>query len=118
MGFVAERVAQTLREHGEQVTLRRQLTDAPTFVDVAVWAKRIENLGTAGQAVADQVVQSTVRFRISDQEIAAAGWPGPPKAGDRIVAADATFALSKDADTRRDRGEIVMHILLASGLAT
>lgn len=116
MGYVADRVAEVLAQHGEAMTLRRPLTTS-TFRDVAVFAKRFEGEGAPGRHLADQRAQSAVRFKISDREIAADGWPGPPRAGDKLVASDATWTLVKDADTRRAGDQIVMHILLAEGEA-
>lgn len=113
--YIAGRVAAVLRDHGEAMTLRRQTASSPqTFTDVTVYGKRFEKRmlpadGSPGEGQIFLVV------KISNAEIAAAAWSGPPKKGDRLVIAGKTYMLEADADTRYDSGSIVEHILLVKG---
>lgn len=53
-------------------------------------------------------------MRISNDEIAAASWPGPPRKGDRVIA-DGRICVVESCETRR-KGEVVArHILKLSG---
>lgn len=117
MSYAADRVADILAEHGEEMTLRRQTVAAttPTYTDVTVLGKRHMAPGQQADPVAGRQVQNLVRVMISNAEIAAADWPGPPKKGDRLTWSGWSTTLEADADTRTDGGETICHFLLVKG---
>lgn len=110
-----------MRQHGEPMTLRRPATPATnpmTFTDVTVYGKRLAaagRMGEVGDVLVGALTQKTLRVIIGNTEMAAAGWPGPPKKNDRIVIAGREYSLIDDADTRTDAGATLMHFLTARG---
>ena len=86
---VADAVADTIEAVGMPATLRR-IVSAGTFLDAAVCAVR---RGAGAAEGPGGVTQHDTDIRISNREIAAAAWPGPPRRGDRIVVAGQTFTV-------------------------
>lgn len=114
--YIASRVAAVLHDHGEAMTLRRQTAASPqTFTDVTVYGKRFEKRMLPADGSTPGEGQIFLVVKISNSEIAAATWSGPPKKGDRLVIAGHTYMIEADADTRYDSGAIVAHILLVKG---
>lgn len=62
----------------------------------------------------DQQVQVRRQLHIADTEIAASGWPGPPRKGDRVIANGATSTVDF-CDTRRKGAAVAMHVLTITG---
>lgn len=104
---IAARVAATLQDVGETMTLLR-----PGGATVTVYGKRH---GAAVELVAGDRSQNTITVHISNREIAAAAWPGPPIKEDKLTMAGADYRLEADADTRWHDGVVVMHILKVRG---
>jgi hypothetical protein len=97
----------------EVITLRR-LT-SPTNVEVTCRAhitaggRNDAEVGTGG------VTQFVRRVVISNTEIAAADWPGPPRRGDQIVrGGDKTLAV-QTCDTAVNGLDTVMHTMTTLG---
>jgi len=114
--YVADQVAAVIREHGETMTLRRQLTAEPqTFSDVTAYGKRYRPEGQAATEVVGDVGQVRLNIIISNAEIAAAAWAGPPIKGDILVIDGRDYELIADADTRKVGSVIVQHRLTVVG---
>ena len=114
--FAERRTADIIALHGEAMTLRRPAHgDETEWTDVAVKGKRHAPPGGVGAELVGAMTQKTLRVTISNREIAAADWPGPPRKGDYLVIAGKEYALVDDADTRTDRGAVVAHFLTAEG---
>jgi len=76
---------------GATVTLRRLTGTDPIPLDVEVTA-----FVKPGQLAVEQLVgdnQFTHAVTISNREIAAAQWPGPPKAGDQVLRGSDTLVV-------------------------
>ncbi|MGE0719798.1 MAG: hypothetical protein AB7P02_30420 [Alphaproteobacteria bacterium] len=117
MTFAGDRLAAGLRRHGEPMTLRRLTSIAPeAFASVQVYGKRyMRDGGAVGDELIGTAAQAVLRIKISNAEIAAAAWPGPPKKDDELVIAGRVHTLDGDADTRYDRGVPVAHFLVVKG---
>jgi cobalamin biosynthesis protein CobT len=114
--YIAARVAAVIREHGEAMTLKRQLTaDPQTFSTVALYGKRYRPAGQAAEQVVDDVGQARLDIIVSNDEIAAGSWAGPPRKGDILVIAGRDYELVADADTRKNGDAIVEHRLTVVG---
>ena len=96
--------------HGQPMTLRRIVTGvAPVDVTVAGFMS-----GATPAAPADSVQQQQREIRISNKEIAAAAWPGPPRKNDRIVVGSAAYTIEA-VDTRSVGSAVAMHVLTVRG---
>jgi hypothetical protein len=82
------------------------------------WTRMKEVLGCAGDQVLDEAFRAAVReVRISNAEIAAAAWPGPPRAGenaDRIVI-DGQERIVMAIDTRYIGEAAALHVMQVRG---
>jgi hypothetical protein len=108
----AARVAAMLAEHGTAMKLKR-----PEVADLDVMAKRSMAARAGGDSTFSNSADTTPgTIRISNAEIVAANWPGPPVAGDIIAMADDSKEWSiEKVDTRDDSGVVIMHILYCEG---
>lgn len=82
---VADSISGALRRFGRQMTLRRNTATpggASVPLDVLVYG-RTKNYGP--QELVGSIVQGDTEVTISNAEIAAAQWPGPPKKDDKFV---------------------------------
>jgi len=114
--FAAQPFADILAAHGETMTLRRMAPgDPPSWADVTVKGKRRSTPGAVGDALVGTMTQKTLMIIISNREIAAAGWPGPPRKGDYLLIGSGEYVLQDDADTRTDGGTVLAHFLVAQG---
>lgn len=102
-------VARMIDRYGETVTLRRPGTPN---VDVAVKA-RVEQLRP--DELVGEIAQFDRRVVISNAEIAAAAWPGPPKRGDRVIFADGAQATVQLPGTKKIGEEIAGHWMIVKG---
>lgn len=112
---IADAVAQEYREHGEAMTLRRP--GSPN-VDVVVYGKRYQPQGgpLGGEIAGSAAVrQATLYVKISNAEIAAAAWPGPPRNSDRLIIGTRHYILQGDADTRKDGETVLAHFMVVRG---
>jgi len=109
MSFTPQSVFMMLTTRAEQVTLRRL---GPVPVDVSVLAK-IDD--AAPTQLAGNMGQFERRVVISDLEIAQAGWPGPVKRNDQIIAAGKTLTVVA-SDPIVIGAQTVMHRILTLGM--
>lgn len=116
MTFAAERFSAIMERHGEPMLLRRMIPgDPPSWADVWVKGKRRSTSGEIGDVLVGAMTQKTLYIIISNQEIAAQGWPGPPRKGDFVLIGNGEFVLQDDADTRTDQGAVLAHFLIVRG---
>lgn len=106
---------QVLR-HGQPVTLRRLSGTGAgqTATDVACTAI-VAWIGAAELAPGSGLMQGDRRVTITNHEIAAAGWPGPPRKSDRVVIAGAVTAVAAPVETRRHAGQVDRHVMIVRG---
>lgn len=102
--YVARRVAEELRRHGEAMTLKRT-----GQADLPVYGKRF---GASRDEITADVVITEVNVIISNAEIAGSLLTTPPKKGDKLVVGGKERALTQDADTRVEGGVTIEHRLL------
>lgn len=107
-------VDRSLARSGQAAVLRR-LTgtgadQVPTDVTLRAFIR-----GYAPADLAQGLPQGASEAIISNTEIAAAGWPGPPRKDDRLIANGIT-RIVEACETRRKGEAIAMHVLhLISG---
>jgi hypothetical protein len=75
----AERFLASLRRAGRPMLLCRRIGTTSTFTDASIYGR---SHGYKPNELVGLVQQGDRRIRISQLEIAAANWPGPPKKGD------------------------------------
>lgn len=102
-------VTRLVQRYGETLTLRRP--GAPN-VDVAV--KGVTR-ALHPDALVGEITQFERKVVISNAEIAAASWPGPPKRGDRVIFADGTQATVLMPGTRKLGDQIAGHWMIVKG---
>jgi hypothetical protein len=109
--LAARRRALTLR--GRNITLRRITGTAPTFAftDVALLGSTHEYMP---HELVGGLIQGDLRVEILDDEIAEAGWPGPPMKGDKVQI-DGRSRTVQGCQTHRDGETIVGHTLWTRG---
>ena len=103
-------VVDMVQAFGRTVTLRRPGTPN---VDVAVKAKVQELLGENDALVGD-LKQRDLSVIISNAEIAAAAWPGPPLQNDRVIIDGRSFTVWKPG-TRHIGEAIAGHWMIVRG---
>lgn len=108
--YIAGRVAAVLGEHGETMTLQRTGQS-----DLSVKGKRLRPGGAGSSQAVGAVAQNMITVKISNAEIAAASWPGPPRKGDKLVMGGRTYTLEADSDVRGDAGTTLAHFLVVKG---
>jgi hypothetical protein len=108
MSFTPESVYAMLTTRGEEVTLRRLGTPP---IDVELLAK-IDD--ASEQPLASNMAQYQRRVVISDLEISQAGWPGPPKRNDQIIAHGQTLTIATN-DPVVIGSQTVMHRITTLG---
>ncbi len=108
--YAAAHIAADLKSGGEAMTLAR-----PAGASVIVRGKRRRPKGAGADPLVGAQAQNLIQIRISNAEIAAAAWPGPPRKGDRLTMAGRQYTLEADADTRWRDGVVLGHYLLVKG---
>jgi hypothetical protein len=112
---VADKIADALRRFGRPVTLRRNsysgATPTPTDVTVYAYVK-----GAAPSELIGKLKQFKSDVVISNREIAAATWPGPPKADDFLVI-DGRPRTVVSVEPKYLGGEILVYAINVSGPA-
>lgn len=111
---VAESIAGALQRFGRQMTLRRnQIGPGGVQIplDVVVY-------GTPKNYAADelvgQLVQGDTEVTITNTEIAAAQWPGPPRANDKIIIDGKTRTI-KGVEPKYLGTEILVYVCQVTG---
>ena len=79
MAFTAASVLAMLSTRGQSVTLRRPNSPSDPVTCTAMIIQMQDAIGQGG------VTQFRRQVTISNAEIAAAAWPGPPQKGDQII---------------------------------
>lgn len=74
-----DRFADSLRRAGRQMSLKRRVGTTSAFTECTVYGRA---RFYQPQELTGQVVQGDRKIRVSQRDIAAASWPGPPKKGD------------------------------------
>ena len=77
----AARFLASLRRAGRPMVLKRRIGTTSTYIECAVYGRA---RGYQPTELAGGVVQGDRRIRISQIEIEAAAWPGPPKKSDYL----------------------------------
>lgn len=77
----AAKIAKALAKNGRAMTLARLVGTGPSTISVTVYG--VAQAFSPEQLQAD-LLQGDQRVTLSNAEIAAAAWPGPPARGDRI----------------------------------
>lgn len=114
----ASMIADDIQREGRLVLLRR-LNGPETFMDVWVYAYgkdyHVDSRERPGGSDSfGGVVQGDREERISQREIDAAQWPGPPRRGDMLVIQGRTCNV-RGCETKVVGGEQVEHILNVRG---
>jgi hypothetical protein len=100
---------------GETVTLRR-VTGPSTFVSVKVKAK-MSTFVRQRDVEPGAVKQFYQQFIISNREIAARQWPGPPRRGDQIVTSERAISTVQSCDVQKVGDVIALFVLQTTGEA-
>lgn len=113
---VSGSIADALSRFGRPMILRR-LTLGPggvqTPTDVSL---RGVPKGASPDKLASLQAQATTLITISDKEIVAAGWPGPPKGGDIFqYDGETKTVLPKGVETKKLGTEILVHVCQCKG---
>jgi hypothetical protein len=107
--MIATTRRQVLRT-GQKVILRRMAGSTATDVVCTATVR-----GYAATDLAGTLQQGDREVIITNHEIAAAGWPGPPRKGtDRVVIAGATTTV-QSVETRYIGGAIDRHVIQVRG---
>lgn len=117
--ITAQEVQSMLDDFGETITLRRIGTPN---IDVACVAKvnqpsaAIEQRDISASRVAPgNIAQFRRSVIISDAEIAAGSWPGPPRRGDQIIFVSGGTATVQSVDTTTVVSTNVLHVMNTVG---
>lgn len=87
MAFTAATVLAMLSTRGQSVTLRRVGSPSVDVACMAMITHEDDAVGTGG------ISQYRRQITISNSEIAAATWPGPPRKGDQVIADGKTMTV-------------------------
>ena len=107
----ATKVAAALARYGRAMTLRRRVGTTDTFTDVTVYG--VTRSFSPAELVAD-IKQGDMEITISNSEITAAAWPGPPAKGDFIVVDGRSWTL-QGAFPRNLSSTVLAFVLWARG---
>ena len=107
-----ERFATLISQFGQPVTFQRT-TGTTTQVRHEVVCQAIVR-GYEPVQLIGSIIQGDRQVTISNIEIAAAQWPGPPRSGDRCVIDGRTTNI-QSCDIRKLRDDIVLHIIQVRG---
>ncbi len=104
-------VADGIAENGQSIILRRPGPHGTAFDVVLPAMVRAYQ----PQELVGGIVQGDRRVVISDREITAAQWPGPPRQGDQIIVNGRTATLQANAATILVGDFVVKHIMQVRG---
>lgn len=107
-----ERVADIIQDKGELVTLRRFAPGGIIHFDCDVWAVV---RGFRENELIGGITQGDRSVLISNREISAAQWPGPPREKDQVIIRGKTAAVQTNADTVVVDGVTVSHRMQVRG---
>lgn len=107
----AAKVAVALAKYGRDMVLRRRVGTTAVFVDITV-------KGVAQGFRPDQlqagVMQGDRTVTMSNAEIEATGWPGPPRKGDLLLI-DGQQTAVQGCETKYLGGAVLAHVLWVRG---
>ncbi len=106
----ASGIADDIQREGRRVLLRR-LSATNLFFDVEVYSYG-RNYGI--NEVAGGITQGDREERVSNREIDAAQWPGPPRRGDQVVIEGRTCQVVAN-ETKVIGGEPVEYVMQVRG---
>jgi hypothetical protein len=90
MSFLASR-RRFVQKRGRPATLRRQTAVKPAaYTDVALL---VVSTHYSPEAIHEAVKQGDVKLATTNDEIAAAGWPGPPASTDLVILDGKTWSV-------------------------
>lgn len=112
MSALADMIADDIQREGTLATLRRSTGTGDVHFDVDVYA--FHN-NSAPVPLAGEISQANKAVRISNREILARQWPGPPRDADTIFLAGRPCRIM-DVETLFVGGEVVEHVLQVRGL--
>lgn len=105
------KVAAALTKYGRLMILRRRTGTTNTFTDVMV--KGVTRAFKPGELLGG-LAQGDQQVTISNAEIDAADWPGPPRKGDLLIIDGRTWTV-QGADPRMLGDDVLAHILWVRG---
>lgn len=111
MAGEAAKISSALRKYGRTMRLRRRVGTTTAYTDVDV---KGTDKGYQPDELAGLLQQGDRRITISNAEIAAANWPGPPRKGDFLVI-DGVSTAVQGAEPRYLRTEVLAHVLWVRG---
>jgi hypothetical protein len=107
----ASRIIDMLERRGRPAPLRRRVGTTSSFTDVTVTAV---SAGYLPQELIGTIQQGDRKTVISNKEIDAASWPGPPRKGDLLVI-DSQSTTVQVATPMYDKTRIVAYIIQVRG---
>lgn len=107
----AARILDMIERRGRFMSLRRRIGTTSTYTEVAV---RGLDRGYTAEELVGSIAQGDRRVIISNAEISAANWPGPPRRGD-IIVIDGVTTTVQAPDTRHLLSETLGHVLQVRG---
>ncbi|MCA3248788.1 MAG: hypothetical protein ING19_20825 [Azospirillum sp.] len=108
----ADKVAAALAKYGRPMTLSCLASTGRAAASVVVNGVA---QGFRPEEMTGDVIRGDQRIQISNAEIAAASWPGPPRKGDKIVVDGRAWVLRADAETKYLGTEALAHVLHVRG---
>lgn len=105
------KVAQALQKYGRSMTLRRRVGTTSTYTDVGV---RGVAKGYRPAELLGGLQQGDRYVTISNKEIAASGWPGPPRKGDFVVI-DGLSTAVQGVESKNLSAEVLAHVMWVRG---
>lgn len=113
MSILADMIAEDIHREGSPAILRRSTGTGDVHFDVDIYA--FHN-AAADVPLVGETSQTNMQVRISNREILAAQWPGPPRDADEIFLAGRTLPCRiVGVETLRVGGEVVQHVLQVLG---
>lgn len=103
----AAKIAAALARYGRPMELKRRVGTSTSFTTVTVSGV---SQGYQPQELVGGIVQGDRKVTISNAEIAAAGWPGPPGKGDLCDG-----AAVQGCETKHLGAEVLAHVLWVRG---
>lgn len=111
MSVIADMIADDIQREGSPATLRRTTGTGTVHFDVDVYA--FSN-NSAPVPLVGETSQANKEVRITNRDILARQWPGPPRDADTIFLAGRPYRIA-DVETLTIGGEVVEHVLQVRG---
>ncbi|MCZ8310947.1 MAG: hypothetical protein O9320_08835 [Magnetospirillum sp.] len=111
MSGAAAKIARALAVNGRPMVLKRRTGTTTTTTDVTVNGVA-QNY--APETLVGDILQGDAKVTISNAEIAAASWPGPPSRGDMIAIDSRTWSV-RGVETKYLGSVVLAHVLHVRG---